>query len=289
MALYKNKASQKIPIFAWDTANSTEKTGDAANITAQISKDGGATAATDDTSPTELDATDAPGVYLFDMLQAETNADMLVLSSSSSTTDIKIEPMFIYTDTDLSNSLFMQTTIATYATQTSFTLTAGSVDDNAYKHCAVMVTDGTTDVQKQMGYVQTYTGATKTITLYADPGRFTMEAGDYVTIFPISVVNSSSIPPSTIGATHLQSDAITADKVAADVFAETLTTQMTEAYAADGTAPTLAQALCLIQQSLHEFAISSTTRTVKKLDGSTTAATFTLDDATNPTSTTRAT
>ncbi len=68
-----------------------------------------------------------------------------------------------------------------------------------------------------------------------------------------------------------------------------LTTQMTESYAADGTAPTLAQALMLIQQSLHEFAIASTTRTVKKLDGSATAATFTLDDATNPTSTTRTT
>ncbi len=68
-----------------------------------------------------------------------------------------------------------------------------------------------------------------------------------------------------------------------------LTTQMTEAYAADGTAPTLAQCLFLIQQSLHEFAISGNTRTVKRLDGTTTAATFTLDSATAPTSTTRAT
>ncbi len=68
-----------------------------------------------------------------------------------------------------------------------------------------------------------------------------------------------------------------------------LTTQMTEAYAADGTAPTLAQCLFMLLQSLHEFSISSVTRTVKKLDGSTTAMTFTLDDATNPTSTTRAT
>jgi hypothetical protein len=68
-----------------------------------------------------------------------------------------------------------------------------------------------------------------------------------------------------------------------------LTTQMTEAYAADGTAPTLAQCLFLIQQSLHEFSISGTARTVKKLDGATTAAVFTLDSATSPTSTTRTT
>jgi len=76
---------------------------------------------------------------------------------------------------------------------------------------------------------------------------------------------------------------------AAQNFTAILTTQLTEAYAAGGTAPTLAQAILLIQQSLHEFAISSTTRTVKRLDGSTTAATFTLDSATVPTSTTRAT
>ena len=76
---------------------------------------------------------------------------------------------------------------------------------------------------------------------------------------------------------------------AAENFAAVLTTALTESYAADNTAPTLAQAIMLIQQSLHEFAINSTTRTVKKLDGSTTAATFTLDSATAPTSTTRAT
>jgi hypothetical protein len=71
--------------------------------------------------------------------------------------------------------------------------------------------------------------------------------------------------------------------------ADVLTTQMTEAYAADGTAPTIAQALMMIQQLLGEFSISGTTLTMKKLDGSSTAATFTLDDGTNPTSLTRAT
>ena len=71
--------------------------------------------------------------------------------------------------------------------------------------------------------------------------------------------------------------------------ADILTTQMTESYAADGVAPTLAQSLFLVQQALTEFSIAGTTVTVKKLDGSTTAATMTLDDATEPTSQTRAT
>lgn len=70
---------------------------------------------------------------------------------------------------------------------------------------------------------------------------------------------------------------------------DVLTTQMTEAYAADGVAPTLAQALFLIQQSIGDFSISGTTLTVKEIDGSTTAATYTLDDASDPTSRTRAT
>ena len=72
------------------------------------------------------------------------------------------------------------------------------------------------------------------------------------------------------------------------ITSDVLTTQMTESYAADGTAPTVAQALFLIQQSLGDFSISNGTLTVKKLDGSTTAAEFTLSPSGNPTSTTRA-
>lgn len=67
------------------------------------------------------------------------------------------------------------------------------------------------------------------------------------------------------------------------------TTAITEGYAADGAAPTPEQALMLIVQSINEFGIVGTTRTVRKLDKTTAAATFTLDDATSPTSTTRAT
>lgn len=71
--------------------------------------------------------------------------------------------------------------------------------------------------------------------------------------------------------------------------AEILTTQLTEAYAADGAAPTLTQALMMIQQMLGDFAIAGTTLTIRGVDGVTPKATYTLDDATNPTSLTRAT
>jgi len=78
---------------------------------------------------------------------------------------------------------------------------------------------------------------------------------------------------------------IGADAVA-DIFS---TTTIAEAYAADGAAATPAQILYLVMQTIGEFSISSTTLTAKKLDGTTTAATYTLDDATSPTSRTRAT
>lgn len=66
-----------------------------------------------------------------------------------------------------------------------------------------------------------------------------------------------------------------------------LTQAMTESYNTDGAAATAAQALYGILQRMTEFVISSTSITVKKLDGSTTAYTLTMDSATAPTSSTR--
>lgn len=71
--------------------------------------------------------------------------------------------------------------------------------------------------------------------------------------------------------------------------AQILTTALTESYNTDGAAPTLTQALMLLMQILSEASVASTTMTVKKLNGTTTAATFTLDSATAPTSITRTT
>ena len=60
-----------------------------------------------------------------------------------------------------------------------------------------------------------------------------------------------------------------------------------ESYAADGATGTLAELLYEIKALLSEKSISGVTVTTKKLDGTTTAATYTLNDATNPTSITR--
>lgn len=67
------------------------------------------------------------------------------------------------------------------------------------------------------------------------------------------------------------------------------TTAITEAYRANGAAPTEAQFMSEVLAHLGEAVISGTTKTIKKLDHSTTAETFTLDSATTPAAITRAT
>lgn len=58
---------------------------------------------------------------------------------------------------------------------------------------------------------------------------------------------------------------------------------------ADGTRPSVGQAAYMLTQFMLERAVSATTVTVKKVDGSTSLFTLTLDSATTPTSITRAT
>jgi hypothetical protein len=58
---------------------------------------------------------------------------------------------------------------------------------------------------------------------------------------------------------------------------------------ADGTRPTVRQSLYMIVQFLMEKSVSGTTVTTKKVDGSTSLMTHTLDSATDPTSITRTT
>jgi len=92
--------------------------------------------------------------------------------------------------------LLQSTTIATLATQTSFTLTAGSADDDAYTNAIVVITDSVTSTQKAVGTVSAYTGATKTVTLSADPAVFTMAAGD--TIEVIAALGSAGSAPTAV-------------------------------------------------------------------------------------------
>ena len=94
--LYKNVASQKWVVFAFTTSTGVALTGDAANITAKISIDGAAGSATNDTNPTELE----DGFYVFDLTQAETNGDLILILPESSTSGVSVigSPASCYTN-----------------------------------------------------------------------------------------------------------------------------------------------------------------------------------------------
>jgi hypothetical protein len=76
----------------------------------------------------------------------------------------------------------LNTTIATLASQTSFTLTAGPAEDNALNGCVVFIHDVASAVQGGFAVVSAYTGATKTVTLAAGT-TFTVAATDNIAIF----------------------------------------------------------------------------------------------------------
>lgn len=103
-------------------------------------------------------------------------------------------------------------------------------------------------------------------------------------------ITAAKFAAGAIDAAAIATGAIDADALAADVINDIFQgTALTQSYATDAAAATPAQLLYMIWAMLAEKSVSGTTLTVKQLNGITTAMTFTLNDATNPTSITRAT
>jgi len=77
----------------------------------------------------------------------------------------------------------LDTTIAAYTSQTSFTLTAGPAEDDALNGCVVCIHDLASAVQCGFAVISDYVGSSKTVTLTAGT-TFTIAAGDNISIFP---------------------------------------------------------------------------------------------------------
>ncbi|MCK5577841.1 MAG: hypothetical protein KAI14_05930, partial [Dehalococcoidales bacterium] len=101
--MYKNVAGQKIVVYAHDTAADGPKTGDSANITIHLCKDGGTSASLG--SPSELDSTNQKGKYILTLTQAQSNADLLSFSAYSTTSNIVLEGVEIYTVVELATDI----------------------------------------------------------------------------------------------------------------------------------------------------------------------------------------
>jgi len=83
--MQKNTAGKWV-VYAWTTATGLPKTGDAAQITANVRIDGAGANAVDDTNPAELE----DGYYIFDITAAECNGDNVVICPASSTSGVQV-------------------------------------------------------------------------------------------------------------------------------------------------------------------------------------------------------
>lgn len=186
--------------------------------------------------------------------------------------------------------LMVDTTIATLASQTEFTLTDGSDDDDAYNNCTIVVEDVSTATQKAVGYVINYTGGTKTVFLGYDPAIYTMATTDKVYILAEnalkSIVTNRQLDVSAIGEAVVDKTDYALSSAGIDSVWQQV---LTESYATDGAEGTASQILYAIQQFLLDADISGTTMTIRQLDGTTQAYVLTLDNATTPTDKNRTT
>jgi hypothetical protein len=154
--MQKNVAGQKWVVFAWDTASLQPKTGDAANITANLRIDGGSANPVDDTNPTELE----DGYYVFDITQTESNGDLLLIAPASSTgsTQVRGVPESIYTSSytpsDFEITLKIRTTGGTDVSGISVWL--NSSNSRSGSVAGTKVTDTNGEIKFNLEYTTYY-------------------------------------------------------------------------------------------------------------------------------------
>ena len=129
--MQKNVAGQIWTVFAFQSEAGSNPgqpvTGDAANITGNLRLDGGAANAIDDTNPAELE----DGYYYFDITQAETNAEHILIAPESSTANVNVigVPGAVYTTPANFPDLAV--------TATNGEMTVGSIVANAISAAAI--------------------------------------------------------------------------------------------------------------------------------------------------------
>jgi hypothetical protein len=154
--------------------------------------------------------------------------------------------------------------LAQGGTSNTITLNAlASSDDDVYIGQLCSIRSGTGQDQSKL--IIAYNGTTKVAIINGSFDVIPDVTSGYA-ILPTSPVMLSTITQSSI-------DAIEA----------VLTSALTESYAADGATATLSQLLYMIWSMMNSLGFITLTGTSRKLDGSTPAMTFTIDDADNPT------
>ena len=210
-------------------------------------------------------------------------------------------------------------TVGTNSDKTGYSLattppTAGAIADavwdEAYNQHTTAGTFGKLmDILRKANYVtdgSVAAGGTPTTTVFrTDLTEPTGTFDNQTLLFVSGALTGQSTPIETYSVTNgtiTVGDPLTAAPTAGDGFVilpdhvhplgeiadAVLTRTMTEAYRAAGVAPTLAEAAFELIAHMGEASIAGTTKTLKKING-TTAKTFTLDSSTTPTSITETT
>lgn len=169
-------AHRKWVVFVFNKTTGNAVTGDAANITANIRKDG-STAATNDVNPTELE----DGYYEFDLTQAETNFDQLMLFPATTTGSTQV--------------IALPPVLRTYPVN----FEAIGIESDGDVHA---------DVKQHLGVaVPAFVG-----------GRFDVDVG---AITGTDVIGAAQIAANAIGASELATDAIGDAQIATGAIAST--------------------------------------------------------------------
>ncbi|CAE7345100.1 unnamed protein product, partial [Symbiodinium pilosum] len=100
-----------------------------------------------------------------------------------------------------SDPAILTTTIDGLTNQTTFSLTTGSADDDAYNGWSVLIIDQSTSTQVASGVISDYTGTGADVVLDEDPGVFTIATGDTVKIYRPSAVEGTVTVDGTVTAT----------------------------------------------------------------------------------------
>jgi hypothetical protein len=206
MTMQKNQAGQSITMLAIDTATGKPKTGDAANLTAYISKDDGAVTALGDTSATETSATNAKGLYTWSLTQAETNAGKLVFSGKSATADVELIPVTVYTTSEIDAAAIAVAVRSELAVELAridvaiSTRTGGGSGGTAY---SITVTDGVLPLDGVAVWVTTDEAGTNAIagpvhTNAMGQAVFALEPGSYYAFCQRSGTNFTNPQPITV-------------------------------------------------------------------------------------------
>ena len=225
----KNVAGQKWIVYAFDRTDNTPKTGDASNITANVSIDGAAGLAVTDTNPTEI----GEGYYVFDMAQSEVNGDLLLISPSSSTSDIQVigVPGAVWTTAPNYNALGIESdgdltkvnTLDGHTAQTGDNYARiGSpanadiaADIAAVKTQTASIETDTQDIQTQVGTAGA--GLTAIPTVARVTLVDTVTTSTYLTNAPTSGDFTSTMKGSITAACDASCDTVTVTRMAANV------------------------------------------------------------------------